>query len=144
MCVCVCVCVCVIHIGVSTVILGKPLGALEKDPDPIVLQFKEATLCLIHSITAILYSPPWYKVIPTKSHKDFDSSLRAVHQLGEGILSQRINELQTATKDDRVADVGFLGQWLAEGKLDSRDIIPIVSDFLAAGVDTVSAHMQEI
>lgn len=137
--VCMCMCLCLyMHIGVSTVILGKPLGALVKDPDPFVLQFKEAALRLIHSVTAVLYSPPWYKIIPTKCHKEFDSALREVYQLGEVILSQRIEELQKTTKEDRVADVGFLGQWLADGKLDPQDIVRIVSDFLAAGVDTVS------
>lgn len=129
------------YVGVSTVLLGKPLGALAKDPNHIVVQFKEASLRLLHSITAVLYSPPWYKIIPTKGLTDFDSALREVNQLGEVILSQRIEELQKAAKEDRVADVGFLGQWLEEGKLGPQEMVRIVSDFLAAGVDTVSAYV---
>ena len=118
------------------------MGALAKDPNHLVVQFKEASLQLLHSITAVLYSPPWYKIIPTKGLTDFDSALRKVGQLGEVILSQRIDELQKAAKEDSgIADVGFLGQWLAEGKLGRQDMVCIVSDFLAAGVDTVSAHL---
>ena len=48
-------------------------------------------------------------------------------------------ELTTALKEgQKVKGIGFLDQWLLEGKLTHEQILPIFGDFIMAGTENVS------
>ena len=102
-------------------------------------QLIHSAVKLVQSLTAIIYSPPWYKYFPTAAIKQFDAMLHEVFRLGSILKEKRIKEMrEAAEKGEELDDVGFLGQWIANEKLTEEDILPLVSDFFVAGSDTVS------
>ena len=113
-------------------ILNKRLNMLA-NPAAEMVEFQEKSLLFIEGLGYMAQSIPLYKYIPTPSSRRF---LNAVQFL-EDISLKFISERKAALKDLDTESVGFLDQWLANGKLSTKEIVPLMRDFLAAGVDTV-------
>ena len=122
-------------VGISVFILNKRLNMLT-NPSAEMVQFQEESICLIEGLGYMAQSIPVYKYIPTPSSRRF---MKAVHFL-DNISVKFINERKAVMNDLGTEDsTGFLDQWLVDGKLSTKEIVPLVRDFLVAGVDTVSS-----
>jgi cytochrome P450 len=129
---------CVIN-GVSSIIFGTRMsttgGELSKESQKIV----DTTVDIVQTLSAIIYSPPWYKLFPTPALKRFDVKLRELHHLAKTLKERRMKEIQEASKNGKQEkDAGFLSQWIANEEMQEDDIQPLVNDMLLAGSDTTS------
>ena len=123
--------------GVATVMIGEGLGMLSDNPSDMAKSFLSASLAFIRSLTNFLYAPPLYKIHHSLSqpYQIFDKAVKEVYSVGAAILTQKIKQIESGKN---VEDVGFLGKWVLDGEMTDREILPIVSDFLAVGIDTTS------
>ena len=131
--------------GVSSIIFGTRMsttgGELSKESQKIV----DTTVDIVQTLSAIIYSPPWYKLFPTPALKRFDVKLRELHHLAKTLKERRMKEIQEASKNGKQEkDAGFLSQWIANEEMQEDDIQPLVNDMLLAGSDTVSITCQAI
>ena len=105
------------------------------NPTAEMIRFQDESFRLIQGLGYMAQSIPVYKYIPTPKSRKFMKAVRFL----DTISVKFINERKAAmTKLGAEQCVGFLDQWLVDGKLTTKEIVPLVRDFLAAGVDTVS------
>lgn len=112
---------------------------LTENPSDFGKQFLEAGRNFTRTLIQFMYALPVYKLIPTKPYKEFDVAVRRLLSLAGEIMEKKMAELTKAVEEGHeLQGIGFLDQWLLEGKLSNDQILPIFGDLLAAGIDTVS------
>ena len=125
--------------GLSAILMNEKQGMLTDNPSNMGKQFLEAGRNFTRTLLEFLYALPVYKLIPTKPYKEFDKAVRRLLSLAGEIMEKKMAEMTRAMDEGREAQgIGFLDQWLLEGKLSNEQILPIFADLLAAGIDTVS------
>ena len=128
-------CLCV---GIGVFILNERLNMLT-NPSARMKAFQKAAIQFIEGILPMSNPIPLHKLIPTVSSIRFESSARELERISLELLGEKMAALSTALKKgESVEPIGFLEQWLAEERLDHRDILVLIRDFLSAGIDTVS------
>ena len=86
-----------------------------------------------------MFALPLYKLIPTKPYKEFNAAMRRLLSLAGKITEKKMAELTRALEEGQnVKGIGFLDQWLLEGKLRHEQILPIFGDFIIACTENVS------
>lgn len=116
-------------------ILNKRLNMLS-NPTAEMIQFQDESLHLIQGLAYMAQSIPVYKFIPTRQSRRFMKAIRFLDSISVKFIEERKAALSDLGTEQCI---GFLDQWLVDGKLTAKEIIPLVRDFLAAGVDTVSS-----
>ena len=83
---------------------------------------------------------PLHKYIPTVYSVRFENTVRELERISLELLGEKMATLSAALKKgENVEPIGFLEQWLVEERLDQKDILVLIRDFLSAGIDTVSS-----
>ena len=112
---------------------------LTNEPSEIGLRFKEAAFDYMRDMMHFLYALPLYKIFPTKPYVNFDTSVKNLLSVSKELVDAKVKEMCAAMDEGReVEQVGFLDQWLLEGKLTQAELLPIIGELLSAGIDTVS------
>lgn len=125
--------------GLAAILINEKQGMLTENPSDFGKQFLEAGRNFVRTLLGLMYALPVYKLIPTKPYKEFDVAVRHLLSLAGEIMEKKMAQMTTALEEGQeVQGIGFLDQWLLEGKLSSEQILPIFADLVAAGIDTVS------
>lgn len=125
--------------GLAAILINEKQGMLTENPSDFGKQFLEAGRNFVRTLLGLMYALPVYKLIPTKPYKEFDVAVRRLLSLAGEIMEKKMAQMTTALEEGQeVQGIGFLDQWLLEGKLSSEQILPIFADLVAAGIDTVS------
>lgn len=125
--------------GLAAILMNEKQGMLTDNPSEFGKQFLEAGRNFTRTLIRFMYALPLYKLVPTKPYKEFDVAARRLLALAGEIMEKKMAELTRALEEGHnVKGIGFLDQWLLEGKLSHEQILPIFGDLLAAGIDTVS------
>lgn len=125
--------------SISVILLNKGQGMLSENPSEMGIRFKEAGLAYLLNMMKFLYALPLYKIYPTKPYIEFDKSVKQLMSVTEEIMSEKVKEMSSALDAGReVEQIGFLDQWLMEGKLSKAELLPIFGDLLSAGIDTTA------
>ena len=134
----ICIIIC-LPAGIVAILINEKQGMLTDNPSEFGKQFLEAGQNFSRTFIQFNYAPPLYKLFPTKPYKQFDAALRHLLSLAREIVEKRMAELTTALKEgQKVKGIGFLDQWLLEGKLTHEQILPIFGDMLFYGIEAVS------
>ena len=112
---------------------------LTGEPSEVGLRFKDAAFDYMRDMISFLYALPFYKIFPTKPYVKFDTSVKNLLSVSKELVDAKVKEMCAAMDEGReVEQIGFLDQWLLEGKLTQAELLPIIGELLSAGIDTVS------
>jgi cytochrome P450 len=105
-------------------------------------EFVQSAIDFMNCLVKVLQNPPFYKFYPTAPYKAYANAVRKMHSIGEEIMKNRFEELQTLLEQDedyidsnRLSVIEYM---LIDGKITKSEAISQACDLLAAGIDTTS------
>jgi hypothetical protein len=125
---------------VSEVALVSRLNAInEEKKDPQINEFVENVDKFLHTFGNLSFLPPLWKIYPTKEFKEFMSSATFIYNY----ISEHLNKaIETMDVEENKNKNTILHQFLnGKHKLELKDIVALMADFIIAGVDTVSLRI---
>ena len=110
------------------------------DPSARMKTFQRAAIQFVKGLLPMASPIPLHKYIPTVYSVRFENTVRELERISLELLGEKMATLSAALKKgENVEPIGFLEQWLVEERLDQKDILVLIRDFLSAGIDTVSS-----
>ena len=134
--ICLCPSTCV---GIGIFILNERLNMFT-NPAARMKTFQKAAVQFIKGLLPMASPIPLHKYVPTVYSVRFENTVRELERISLELLGEKMATLSAALKKgENVEPIGFLEQWLVEERLDQKDILVLIRDFLSAGIDTVSS-----
>ena len=123
--------------GMGIFILGERLN-LFMDPSARMKRFQKAGASFVEGFGSLFSGIPLYRLVPTPSSVRFVDAAHQLEEITKELVEEKIAKLSKSDDVDEVPS-GFLEQWLMSDDFSKEDIAVLMRDFLAAGIDTVSA-----
>ncbi|XP_011405733.1 PREDICTED: cytochrome P450 27C1-like [Amphimedon queenslandica] len=130
--------------SVSYTTLGKKLGSLNIDNVPKKCQdMIDNTQLLFQKTLEAMFTPPLYKIYPTKLWKDLLRSQKQVYDISMSFVEERVKEIESQSQqvnesDEAPEKMDFLTYMLLSNKLTKEEITSNAVDLMFAGIDTTS------
>lgn len=86
--------------AVSFFVLGKRLGALDKEVPEDCMKFYNSVSDMFQTTETLLTSFPLHKIYPTKTYKKLKAAIKDMHDLSGKYIREKLQEI---TEDDRRA-----------------------------------------
>ncbi len=87
-------------LAVSFFVLGKRLGALDRDVPEDCVKFYDSVSDMFQTTETLLTSLPLHKIYPTKTYKKLKASIKEMHDLSRKYIEEKIREI---TEEDKRA-----------------------------------------
>ena len=124
-------------LGMGIFILGERLN-LFMDPSARMKRFQKAGASFVEEFGSLFSGIPLYRLVPTPSSVRFVDAAHQLEEITKELVEEKIAKLSKSDNGDKLSS-GFLEQWLMSEDFSKEDIAVLMRDFLAAGIDTVSA-----
>ena len=123
--------------GIAVFLLNKRLGVFHNPTQDLVELQKKAS-DFIKGTSYMGKGLGLHKFIPTPGRMKFLKSVEYLDSWSEQCISTAKDRIAASGSNSDIT-FGFLDQWLLEGKLTNAEIVALLRDFFAGGIDTVSA-----
>ena len=120
-------------------LLNERLGVFHSPTQDLVELQKKAS-DFIKGTSYMGKSLGLHKFIPTPGQMKFLKAVEYLDSWSKQCISTAKDRMATSGFNSDIT-FGFLDQWLSEGKLTNAEIVALLRDFFAGGIDTVSPDM---
>ncbi|XP_028408096.1 cytochrome P450 27C1-like [Dendronephthya gigantea] len=118
----------------SAFLFNHRLGFYDHPPDPIAVEFTEAAMKMLSSLTKILHSGPFHKY--TRAGDTFKTSLLTMHKTYLAIYDRFGTSGEQAKTDIRQKQT--FHQYLSSQGKTPHEIVWVISGLMAGGIETTS------
>ncbi len=135
--------------AVSYFVLGKRLGALDKDVPEDCMKFYNSVSDMFEMTEKLLTSAPLHKIYPTKTYKKLKTAIKDMHDLSKKYIVEKLQEI---TEEDKRAlekagageqapvpeKVDFMTYIVHSGRMSLDKVALNTVDLLTGGAHPVS------